>query len=123
MDWIAAVKQKPVSDLLTSITIPDLTVTLGELFDPQDYFECEWLDLDGMVKLILMQEESSNKVIMTFNKIGNEIDFPQVSTLLVPDNRGTEYIPWSFQNLDDALVKKLLAEGYIKSNGGYQAVQ
>lgn len=116
---IEIAKSKPVAELLTNITISNLSVTLGELFEPQEYYMAEWYDLDTMVKLCLKKESTSNMVIMTFSKIGNELDFPQVSTMIIT-NSGNEYIPWSFDNLDNALVDKLLSKGYIVNNGGYQ---
>lgn len=116
---IEIAKSKPVAELLTHITISNLSVTLGELFEPHEYYMAEWYDLDTMVKLCLKKESTSNMVIMTFSKVGNELDFPQVSTMIIT-NSGNEYIPWSFDNLDKALVDKLLSKGYIVNNGGYQ---
>lgn len=125
-DKLAAVdiaKSTPVAKLLTNVTIPELSVSLGELFSSEKYYSVEWIDFDTMVKLSVQRQSTSNVIVFCFSKIGDSLDFPQVSTMMSTNNGGTQEVKWSFDNIDKALIELLLAEGYIVDNGGYQAVK
>ncbi len=116
-------KSTPVAELLTNISIPGLSVSLGELFSSEKYYSVEWIDFDTMVKLSVQRQSTSNIIVFCFSKNGESLDFPQVSTMMSTNNGGTQEVKWSFDNIDKAFIELLLAEGYIVDNGGYQAVK
>ncbi|OQA50207.1 MAG: hypothetical protein BWY46_00013 [Firmicutes bacterium ADurb.Bin300] len=120
---IDAAKEKQVSDFLTYKKIPNLTVTLGKLFSDDKYYSVDWIDFDTMVKLCVKRTETSNMITFCFQKVGNELDFPQVSTMITTNNGGTQNVEWSYENIDSALIELLLADGFIQDNGGYYAAK
>lgn len=120
---IDAAKAKQVSDFLTYKKIPNLTVTLDKLFSDDKYYSVDWIDFDTMVKLCVKRTETSNMITFRFQKVGNELDFPQVSTMITTNDGGTQDVEWSYENIDSALIELLIADGYIQDNGGYYAAK
>lgn len=116
---IDAAKEKQVSDFLTYKKISNLTVTLGKLFSDDKFYSVDWIDFDTMVKLCVKRTETSNMITFCFQKVGNELDFPKVSTMITTNNGGTQNVEWSYENIDSALIELLLADGFIQDNGGY----
>lgn len=121
-DNIELVKEKRVSDLLTHKTVPNLTLTLNELFDKDRFDEVTWIDNKDSVRLCVKRTNTDNQIIFNFNIVGSEVDFPSVSTMLQTNDGGVQPVEWSMDNIDDGLIKLLIADGFVTDlNGTYKA--
>jgi len=121
-DNIELVKEKRVSDLLTHKTVPNLTLTLNELFDKGRFDEVTWIDNKDSVRLCVKRTNTDNQIIFNFTIVGSEVEFPSVSTMLQTNDGGVQPVEWSMDNIDDGLIKLLIADGFvIDLNGTYKA--
>lgn len=121
-DNIELVKEKRVADLLTHKTVPNLTLTLNELFNKDRFDEVTWIDNKDSVRLCVKRTTTDNQIIFNFNIVGSEVDFPSVSTMLQTNDGGVQPVEWSMDNIDDGLIKLLIADGFVTDlNGTYKA--
>ena len=51
VDFVKAVKNKPVSEILTYKKLPTLKTTMGELFATDRFYRSEWILLDNSVRV------------------------------------------------------------------------
>lgn len=117
-DNIELVKEKRVSDLLTYKTVPNLTLTLNQLFDTDRFSEVTWIDNKDSVRLCVKRSNSDNQIIFNFTIVGSEVDFPSVSTMLQTNDGGIQPVEWSINNIDDAIIKLLISDGFVTDLGG-----